>query len=376
MNALDILVWAVCIDIMVRQLQKESMGLWVMFGVVTGVGFLNKVSVTWLVIGLGIGILLSSERKLLARPGPWMSMAILGGFALPHIIWQARNNWPTKEFLSNAFQDKMLPIAPWEFLAQQAFVINLMAVPIVIAGIVYGFRADGRKWLPLSVAFLTLLVFLIANGRSRINYLAPAYPAVIALGAVAVEKWFEKKKWKPSWVYVGFALVTPAYISVGLPWLPPEKMTWIINMSQIRPPKEEKGPKSPLQGWSDMIGWPELARDVDAEIAKLPRSDQADLVVVTKNYGEAAALEHFTRDRVICGHNNYYLWGPDGWDGKVALFVNRWPAEITDLFGSFEQVGKVDAPYAVPEQNGSPIWVARGLKIPVAEFFRRIRKFV
>jgi len=97
---------------------------------------------------------------------------------------------------------------------------------------------------------------------------------------------------------------------------------------------------------------------------------------VTKNYGEAAALEHFTRDRVICGHNNYYLWGPDGWDGKVAVFVNRWPVEITDLFDSFEQVGTVDAPYAVPEQNGSPIWVARGLKIPVAEFFRRIRKFV
>jgi len=376
MNAIDVLIWAVAAYLIVRLIEKESVGLWLLFGVLMGLGFLNKVSILWLVSGFGLSMMIPPNHKSLLRPGPWLALLVLVLFAAPHTVWQAQHGWPTKEFVANAMREKLLPLAPWEFFAQQAVVVNIFAVPVIIAGIVFGFRKENRKWLPLSVVFLTVVAILLINGKSRVNYLAPAYPFVLATGAVAVERWFKAHQLRKRWAYIALVSASPLYLSLGLPWLSPNAMTWIISKSPIQPPVEEKGPKSAMQGWSDMFGWPELARDVKVAMVKLTPEEQDRAAIVTKNYGEASALEHFGLKRVLCGHNNFWLWGPDGWDGEVAIFVNRWPTEITDLFESFEQVGTVDAPEAVPEQNGSPIWVARGLKIPVAEFWKRIKKFV
>lgn len=376
MNALEIMIWSIAAYLIVRILEKESLPLWIAFGVLIGIGFLNKVSILWLVSGFGLSMLIPPNHKMLLRPGPWIALAILVAFAAPHTIWQMQHDWPTKEFVENALNQKLLPIAPWEFFAQQAVVVNIFAVPVVIAGVVFGFRKENRQWMPLAVIFLTVVVILLINGKSRVNYLAPAYPFVLATGSLAVERWFKARNIRKRWAYIALISASPLYLSLGLPWLSPNSMTWIISKSPIQPPIEEKGPKSAMQGWSDMFGWPELARDVQAVTVQLSPADRERAAIVTKNYGEASALEHFGLKRVLCGHNNFWLWGPGGWDGEVAIFVNKWPDEIKDLFVSFEQVGVVDAPNAVPEQNGSPIWIARGLKIPVTEFWKKIRNYV
>ena len=376
MNAIDIVVWAIAAYLIVRILENESLLLWALFGLTIGIGFLNKVSVLWLVSGFGLSLLIPPRHRFLARPGPWVALAVLALFALPHTIWQSQHGWPTKEFVENALKEKLLPISPWEFFGQQAVVVNVFAVPVIIAGIVFGFKKENRTWLPLSIIFLTVVLILLASGKSRVNYLAPAYAFVLPMGALAIEQWFKARKIKKRWAYVALVSASPLYLSLGLPWMSPNAMTWVISKSPIQPPVEEKGPKSAMQGWSDMFGWPELARDVQVAMIQLQPEERSKVAIVTKNYGEASALEHFGLNRVLCGHNNFWLWGPQDWNGEVAVFVNHWPPEVTELFDSFELIGTVDAPNAVPEQNGSPIWVARGLKVPVQVFWKKIRRYV
>lgn len=376
MNALDILFWGIGAYLWTGLLQNPSVRGWLGLGLLLGLGFENKASILMLALGIGLSVLATPVRRQLATTGPWLAIGTMLALCAPHVVWQAVHSWPTKEFAANALREKMLPLAPWEFLAQQAVVMNLFAVPVIVAGVVAGFTVERRRWVSLSIVFLTVLVILLANGRSRVNYLAPAYLFVIPLGAVAVERWLQRKTVKPVWAIGPILALSPLYLTLGLPWLPPQSMVWLISHSPIQPPAEEKGAKSPMQGWADMFGWPELAQEVKSTLNSLPPDEIPGTAVIAKNYGEAAALEHFGVNRVLCGHNTYWLWGYQDWDGKTAVFVNHWPKEVQAMFQSFEQVSNVHAPNAVPEQNGSPVWIARGLKVPVADFWRAIRKFV
>lgn len=376
MNALDILLWAWIAWVVVKLLQEPKLADWAVFGTLMAVAFMNKASVLWLAAALAAGFVLTPYRTVFKTKGPWLALALFLIFVSPHIVWQIQNGWPTLEFANNARNLKMVPIAPWDFFGQQIVVVNLIAAPFIFAAIVYGFRSEEKKWAPLSIAFVTVVLILLVNGRSRVNYLAPAYTLVLPLVALSSEKWLVKTRSRLAWTGVGLAVTSPLYLCLGLPWLSPEFMTNVIKLSPVQPPVEEKGPKSPMQGWSDMFGWPELAQSAQDALGTLPQTERMQAVVVANNYGEAAAMEHFGVPKVICGHNSYWNWGPQDWNGRVAVFVNTWPDDVRGMFEEFRQVGEVHAPFAVPEQNGSPVWIARGLKVPVSEFWRRIRKYL
>src|SRR5687768_11496782 len=96
MNALDLLFWALATLLLVRTLKASSRRGWLLLGVVVGLGLLNKISVLWFILGLGVGLLVTPHRKHLATPGPWLAAMAAGLLFLPHVLWQAQNGWPTR----------------------------------------------------------------------------------------------------------------------------------------------------------------------------------------------------------------------------------------------------------------------------------------
>ena len=75
------------------------------------------------------------------------------------------------------------------FLLNQLWqVLNPTAVPLCLAGLWFVFaRPEGKRWRMLGWMYvLTLAAFLVARGRDY--YLAPAYPMLLAAGAVWGEK--------------------------------------------------------------------------------------------------------------------------------------------------------------------------------------------
>jgi hypothetical protein len=381
MNGLDILIWALIAHVAWTIVERESPMDWLALGGLIGIGLLNKYSVLWLVAGLCLGLVVSERRRLLLTAGPWLSLTVAMALFAPHLAWQHRHDWPTIEFARNAGSLKLLPVAPWEFFGQQAVVMNAAAVPLFALGVASClFGAERRRWVVLGAAFLTVVAVLLIHGRSRVNYLAPAYPLVIGPGAVAVQRVFERMRWRPAWAVGPIVLFGAATLPLALPILPPETLVRVVEAVPVKPPVEEAGPKSPIQGYADMFGWRELADAVESAARLLPPEERARAVVVAHNYGEAAALEHYRLHghdvpTAVSPHNAFWLWGPGSWDGRTAIFVNRWPPSVRDLFEEFEQVGTVKAPLAVPEQNGSPVWIVRGLRVPVADFWRSVKRF-
>jgi len=124
------------------------------------------------------------------------------------------------------------------------------------------------------------------------------------------------------------------------------------------------------QHFADMHGWPEMAAKVARVYWSLPPADRAKAVFFGHNYGEAAAIDVFGGPLglppAISGHNNYYLWGPRGHDGSVVILIGGDRDYMAKEFRRVDVAGHIDDPYAMPYETDQPIYVLRGLKVPLA----------
>ncbi len=133
------------------------------------------------------------------------------------------------------------------------------------------------------------------------------------------------------------------------------------------------------QYYADMFGWREMAEKVAAIYWSLPPQDRARAVFFGNNYGEAAAIDVFGRPLglppSISGHNSYYLWGLRDHDGSVMIIVGGSTEHYAELFQSFDVAGRIDAPYAMPYETDKPIYVLRGMKMPLPNYWPDVKSY-
>jgi len=91
---------------------------------------------------------------------------------------------------------------------------------------------------------------------------------------------------------------------------------------------------------------------------------------VTGNYGEAGALQRYGAryglPAVYSGQNSFHFWGPPPAGATTAIVVGFWDASyLTPYFDQVERAGAISNRAGVDnEEDGQPIWIARGLKRP------------
>ena len=70
-----------------------------------------------------------------------------------------------------------------------------MAAPVWLGGLAWlSGRGDGRRYRALAWAYPVALVTLLAT-HGRVYYLAAVYPALLAAGGVAFERWLAGPAW-------------------------------------------------------------------------------------------------------------------------------------------------------------------------------------
>jgi hypothetical protein len=180
----------------------------------------------------------------------------------------------------------------------------------------------------------------------------------------------------PALLLVGGAIALP----LVLPVLPVERYLRYANAIGFEPPREEKGEHGELpQHYADMFGWPEMAAAVAAVYHELPQEDRRTCAIFTQNYGEAGAIDFFGRrhglPRAISGHNNYWLWGPRGWTGEVVIIVGGELKDHRKALASVRQVATAGTRYSRPEEQDLPIFLGRGLRMPVDELWPQVKEF-
>ncbi|MGE5179644.1 MAG: glycosyltransferase family 39 protein [Bacteroidota bacterium] len=384
MNAIDILIWSLAAWLLLRALDLGRARDWALLGFVLGLGLLNKISVFWLGGGLLVGLLLTPYRRALRTPGPWLCGAIAAAMFAPYVIWEARNDWPTLEFMHNATAIKMAATSPAGFLVQQVLQMNPGAAPVWIAGLVFGlYGGAGRAGRVLAWIYLSVLILLVAQGHSRASYLAPAYPMLLALGAVAVERFSAPaaRRWiRPVLAALVVALAIPI-LPMALPVLPVEQLARYQAALGLAPRTEERHAMGALsQDYADMFGWDQMTALVAEAYRRLSPEEQKRCKIFGQNYGEAGAIDvlgsRYGLPHAISGHNSYWLWGPGKGDWDVLIIIGGDRADNAAFFDDIQIVGQTSSPWSMPYERGLDVSIARKPKMSVRDAWPQLKRYI
>jgi len=366
---------AVCI---IKAEQDDEPHWWLAAGAIAGVAFLAKYTVALYLASLAAGLLATAERRLLARWGPWAAALIALAIAAPNLVWQAENGWPFVAHTAVLAAEKNIPLSPGPFLLQEVLTLGPASAPVWIAGVAaFAFWPRFARWRWVVVSWV-LLIAAAVIGRGRPYYLAPAYPLLMAGGAVALEAWLPRLM-KPA--FAGLVIAVAALTApLFLPVLPIESFVAYERAIRFRPGVGERIRLGELpQYYADMFGWPEIAEAVGRAYQALPPDEKARAVFFAWNYGDAAAVDFFGAPwglpPSISGHENYFLWGPRGADGSVVLVLGGTRKGLLKMFRIVEPVGHVDNPLGMPEESGQTLWLCRDMIEPFEEVWPRLRHF-
>lgn len=371
MDPFDQLWWTLLAWILLRLIMDRQPRLWLLFGLVVGLGLLNKLTVGFYVGALVLGLLLSNQRKLLFNR--WLISGGLLALLLisPYILWNAAHGFPTLAFTRNYTSGKTYQQAtPLEFLIQQITASNPFAFPLWLSALYFlFFTTAGKPYRTFGSAYLLLFVLFMLL-KTKIYWLSPAYPALFALGARARGLFFQHRP-RLAWLqpaYIGILAVSGVLlVPFAIPILPVQTFIELSNSAPLP------------QYFADRYGWREMVLAVKQSYDTLTPAEKAVACIFTSNYGEAGAVDLYGPalglPKAISGHNSYFIWGPQGCTGKVLITVNIPLTDIASGFDSVKFAGSTACTYCMPYENNAPIFIARGLHANIYDAWPAVKVY-
>jgi len=390
MNTFEAVFWTGCAYVILRLIKTNNLRLWLVFGLIAGLGLENKYSMTIFACTLLLGVLLTPQRRILFTP--WLvaggSLALL--IFLPNLIWNIWHHWPFLELMHNVrVTGKDIVLPPAAYLKQQILMMNPVSFPFWFSGLLlYFVSRDTRPYRALGWAFLiTIAVFLFTHGKDY--YSAPAYTLVLAAGAVAAERLVSGSRFpaRPrlsmalralcfTWLIVGVVLLLP----LVLPVLSVGAFLRYQSASPFEVPRTERsfiGAALP-QYYADEFPWPGMVENVARVYRSLSPEEQAKTAIFCNNYGEAAAIDFlgpkYGLPKAISGHQSYFLWGPRNYTGETVILVGGKEDEARREFKTVEVAATQHNPYALWYET-QPILLCRGLKWNLQTGWARVKNW-
>jgi hypothetical protein len=384
MNAFEPVFWTVCALILLRIVRGSDRRLWILFGIVAGIGLLNKNSVLIFGYAVFVALLATPGRRLFYDRWIWIGAAIALAIFAPNLIWEWRHGWPQIHVVLNAQLYKNVAVSPAGFLFDQILFLQPVTLPIWLGGLwFYLGTREGKPFRVLGFVYLVLLVVFLVM-RDKTYYLLPAYPLLFAGGGVLWEKWLDQTSRR--WLRAGLAalLVAGGVVTLpyGLPLLPVQRFIQYENLipiaKDVQMERDSSGPLPQLYG--DMFGWRHTTASVAQIYDAIPLPERSACAILASNYGEAGAIDfygpRYGLPHAISGHNNYYLWGPGKYSGQCVIAIGVPLPQLNELFGNVQLKTKVTNPYAMPVENHLPIYLCTDPKTPLAKMWPELRYYI
>lgn len=380
MNTFDLLYWALLYLLLVRILAGGDPRLWLAFGALAGLGLLNKISVLFLGFGLVVGLLVTRRWDVFRSRWIWLGGLLAAALFFPHLVWQHVHGWPTLEFMENARRDKMVEFSLAQFLGQA--LLHTAIAPwlwILGAGWLLVSQAASRV-RPLGALFVVVIAVLVATG-GKPYYLAAAYSAPLAAGAVALEAFTSQRaRWARPVALALVLLLGALLCPLARPVLPVDTYVRYASALGIAAAPEERHAVGRLpQFYADMHGWHEMAEAVAQVFNTLPDEERAQACIFGQNYGEAGAMQYFAPSLslplALSAHNNYWLWGPGPCTGEVMIVIGDSRERLEKLFETVEHATTFQCQNCMPYESNQGIWIARTLRQPIDSLWPTLKHF-
>ncbi|MVU81234.1 hypothetical protein GPX89_28815 [Nocardia sp. ET3-3] len=358
---IDLAVWS-ALALLVLKLLRPSFDprWWLAIGVLAGIGVQNKALIVVPIAALALSLLAVGPREVFATRYFPMALGIAAVISAPYVVWQARNGWPqwavSRAIAGGSSGSSNSRIG---FVLLQFGLIGVLLVPLWSFGLWWLWRRPRYRAFVLAYAVL-FLGYLAMVGKAY--YLGEMYPLLLAAGAVGAEPWLTGHRIRAAALTFAIAFTAVFSALVFLPVLPASALR---APSAILAINKEAG---------ETYGWPGFV----AQIADFRARSVPDAGILTGNYGEAGAIEHFGGPYGLptphSGDNAYWWWGPPS--GTSAVIVLGIKAEEVSRFCvDPEPLGRIDNGHDIHNnEQGRAVILCRTPEHPWAEMWPAIKR--
>jgi len=371
----DYLSWVAVAYFVIRLLKSDDPRWWVAIGAAIGVGMMTKYTMGFLVAGVVVGVVLTPARRYLKSPWLWGGAAVAVLVWLPNLTWQIQHHFVTLEFLKSIHaRDVRWGRANGFLLDQFRGCANPVTVPLWGAGLWYLFAVpEGKRYRLLGWMYVVpLLAFLVAKGRGY--YLAPAYPMLLAAGAVWGERWVSSFSARTAltvrritWRALAWGGLIVGAVTLPLP--PVNSAWWRVADS--------------MNGnFNYEVGWPDLVETVAKIRHSLPVEDRASLGIFAGDVGEAGALNlygpAYGLPTAMSWMNSYWPRGYGDPPPETVIVVGMHRDLLDQNFASCELAGHLTNRYGITNSSidgYADVFVCRHLRQSWPDFWKHFHSF-
>ena len=370
----DYLWWLLAAWTLLRLVNSGDPRWWLAVGMVIGLGMMTRYTMLFCAAGIVVAVLATPLRRQLRSPWLWAGVALSLLLFAPNAWWQWRHDFVYLDFVSHIHaRDVRIGRTDGFFTGQLLVGAGPLLVPLWLAGLAWlAFSHAAVRWRVLAWMYVVpLLLFWLASAREY--YLAPAYPMLLAAGAVLLER--------------GIARLRPRMAMAA------RSATALVLLAALATTVLIALPVSPIgsQGWrfsrhfhdnfAEQVGWPELVAQVADVYRALPADERSRTAIFANNYGEAGAIGYYGPayglPRAISGINSYWYRGYGDPPPATVIVLGDDAEGISDTPADCVLAGRVRIPHGVEnEESGHPdIYLCRKLRIDWTQAWPLMQEF-
>ena len=351
----DLPVWAALLWLLVRILRTGDQRLWLAAGFTAGAGLLDTDLVAFLIAAVFVALTAVGPRAPFRSAWLYAGGVVAVAMWAPYLVWQARHGWPELAVAHSIAAGGSGSSAPWWLIVPEQFVlVPLYFSPIWIAGLLRFFRDRRLRWCrAVGVAYPVLAVAFMATG-GKPYYLAGFVPVLLAAGAQPTVDWVlrGRARLRRGLLVGGLVLSLPA-LPISLPVVPVAD----VHATPIVALNYDAG---------ETIGWPAYVAEISRAYRSLPSGQRPATVVLTSNYGEAGAVDHYGPadglPAAYSGHNSFWYWGPPPPSATSAIVVGYRRDQLGFCGGLRLALTLNNHQDVKDDEQGHPVWICTQLR--------------
>jgi 4-amino-4-deoxy-L-arabinose transferase-like glycosyltransferase len=238
---------------LVHALNRGTWRWWLATGLFAGLAMLSKYNAVLPIAG-GFVYLLTQrqDRRWLARPQPWVAVALAALVFAPVIVWNAGHGWASLAFQGNrADAVRLHPFGPLVVLAGEAlFLLPWIWAPLMrqwLRALRAG-PADCLSWLFACLGAGPVLLFALVAFWSRhvlFHWAAPGYLLLLPLLGVWLARWDGRLLRRAAAATVALLLAGLAVVAIEVRWnplpLPKDPALQAVDLTPLRAVLAQRG---------------------------------------------------------------------------------------------------------------------------------------
>jgi MFS family permease len=383
-DCVSYILWSATFYLLARMINGASQRLWLLVGLIMGIGFLTKLTILFLGTSIFIALWFVPQRRWFAQPWIWLGGVIALLCSIPVALWQHHYGWYFLEY-ATSYAGRTTHESPvFDYLWSQILPNNLFAFPVWLTGLVVLLFHNQWKPYRLFGLFYVVVLLLMFFLGGQFYFMVPVYGLLLAAGSVVLERWIERrakethrKLWRRT-IPVGFVLFTLPFLPLLVPALPVNLLIPYMKSIGIigRNIKTEDNVLDNLpQHFAQRFGWDEMGEAIAGAYHSVEHTSDDPVQILTGNYAQAA-LVHLVRDQYglpepISSHGWFYFEAMRRNEFAprcVTIGIPR--STLMALFRTVEGRGMFTHPLALPRDRNDSIYYCSGPKVDRSAYWK------